>query len=250
MSQSTLTYRAKLGGGGPLHGNPRSRRVASSATRTGVVRPRSLSIVGAPVAADHPISQLNTAADAPLARYVVQVVPSHEDAAARRVAALGGDAVRACFPLRRRMPRKEAGEWGVASDLLLPGYLLLASDDPEAVEHALRRSTQPDVVLGAGRCVAALSDAEAALLRALGGADGVVGVSRGAIEEGRLVVSFGPLAGLEGLVCHVDRHRRAAWLDPFLADEVLLGRPAGSGARALPVDARGLKVGLEVVSKS
>ena len=180
----------------------------------------------------------------------MQVVPSREDAAARRVAALGGDAVRACFPLRRQMPRKAAGEWGIVSDLLLPGYLLLASDDPEAVEHALCRSTQPDVVLGIGRCVAALSDGEAALLHALGGSDGVVRVSCGAIEDGRLVVASGPLAGLEGLVCHVDRHRRAAWLDPSLADEVLLGRPTGSGAPTLPVDARGLKVGLEVISKS
>ncbi len=180
----------------------------------------------------------------------MQVVPSREDAAARRVMALGGDAVRACFPLRRQMPRKTAGEWGIATDLLFPGYLFLASDDPEAVAHVLRRSTQPDLVLSADGALAVLTDAEAALVRALGGEGGVVRVSRGAIEGGRLAVASGPLAGLEGLICHVDRHRRAAWLDPSRADEVLLGQSAGSGVRALPADARGLKVGLEVVSKS
>ncbi|WP_160710169.1 antitermination protein NusG [Enterorhabdus sp. P55] len=182
----------------------------------------------------------------------MQVVPSREDAAARRVMALGGDAVRACFPLRRQMPRKTAGEWGIATDLLFPGYLFLASDDPEAVAHVLRRSTQPDLMLSADGALAALTDAEAALVHALGGAEGVVRVSRGAIEGGRLAVASGPLAGLEGLVCHVDRHRRAAWLDPSRADEVLLGRAPGvaAGTLALPADARGLKVGLEVVSKS
>ena len=180
----------------------------------------------------------------------MQVVPSREDAAARRVAALGGSAVQACFPLRRQMPRKTAGEWGIATDLLLPGYLFLASDDPEAVAHALRRSTQPDLALSADGALAALTDAEAALVLALGGAEGVVRVSRGAIEDGRLAVASGPLAGVEGLACHVDRHRRAAWLDPSRADEVLLGRAPGAAAPALPVDARGLKVGLEVVSKS
>lgn len=187
-----------------------------------------------------------------MARYVVQVVPSREDATARRIAALCGDAVQACFPLRRLMPRKTAGEWGYATDLLLPGYLLLASDDPEAVSHALSRSTQPDLLLSANGALSVLTDAEAALVRALGGAEGVARVSRGAIEDGRLVVASGPLVGLEGLVCHVDRHRRAAWLDPSRADEVLLGRAPGAapGALALPAGACGLKVGLEVVSKS
>ena len=249
MSQSTLTYRTETRGGGqPLHGNPRSRRVAARAARLGASHPR----IVAPAFLDLPSTQPNTAADTPLARYVVQVVPSREDAAARRVMALSGDAVRACFPLRRQMPRKTAGEWGIATDLLFPGYLFLASDDPEAVAHVLRRSTQPDLMLSADGALAVLTDAEAALVHALGGAEGVVRVSRGAIEGGRLAVASGPLAGLEGLVCHVDRHRRAAWLDPSRADEVLLGRAPGAaaGTLALPADARGLKVGLEVVSKS
>ena len=51
---------------------------------------------------------------------MVQVVPSREDAAARRVAALGGDAVQMCFPLRRQMLRKKAGAWNYALEPLFP----------------------------------------------------------------------------------------------------------------------------------
>jgi len=182
---------------------------------------------------------------------VVQVVPSREDAAARRVAALGGDAVQTCFPLRRQMLRKKAGAWNYALEPLFPGYLFLASDDPEAVDFALRRSTQPDLMLGADGRLATLSDAEAALVHALADAQGVVRSSRGRIVEGDLVVESGPLVGLEELVRRVDRHHRAAWLDPARAAEVLLGSdPSCAAASALPTAFHGIKVGLEVVSKS
>lgn len=182
----------------------------------------------------------------------MQVVPSREDAAARRVAALGGPAVRACFPLRRQMLRRKAGAWSYALEPLFPGYLFLSSDDPESVDRALRRSTQPDVVLSAGRCVAALSDAEAALVRALADGEGIVRSSRGRIVDGQLVVDSGPLVGLEDLVRRVDRHHRAAWIDPSRAAEVLLGEgPTRFGTPlTLPAGAHGLKVGLEVISKS
>ena len=188
----------------------------------------------------------------PLARYVVQVVPTREDAAARRIAALGGDAVQACFPLRRQMLRRKGGVWSYAEEPLLPGYLFLASDDPDLVNRILRRSTWPDVMLGADGCLSTLADDEAALVRALADEEGVVRSSRGRIVEGELMVDAGPLAGLEGLVRRVDRHHRAAWIDPSRAGEVILGAdPARSGAEAvLPAGAHGLKVGLEVVSKS
>lgn len=75
-----------------------------------------------------------------------------------------------------------------------------------------------------------LSQREADFVRRIGDARHVIRMSVGDVVEGRLV-------GCEGLVAHVDRHRRSAWLqaaDPVLRD--------ASG--------RGLRVGLEVVSKS
>lgn len=74
-------------------------------------------------------------------------------------------------------------------------------------------------------------------MRRIGDARHVIRMSVGDVVEGRLVVHEGALVGCEGLVAHVDRHRRSAWLqaaDPVLRD--------ASG--------RGLRVGLEVVSKS
>ena len=254
MSQPTLTYIAETRGGGqPLQGSPGSLRVDPAAARSAdarAVRGRTRRCTRS-ASSVFPDRKLNIPAHAPLARFVVQVVPSREDAAARRVAALGGDAVQTCFPLRRQMLRKKAGAWNYALEPLFPGYLFLASDDPEAVDFALRRSTQPDLMLGADGRLATLSDAEAALVHALADAQGVVRSSRGRIVEGDLVVESGPLVGLEGLVRRVDRHHRAAWLDPARAAEVLLGAdPSCATASALPAASHGIQGGLEVVSKS
>lgn len=254
MSQPTLTYIAETRGGGqPLQGSPGSLRVDPAAARSAdarAVRARTRRCTRS-ASSVFPDRKLNIPAHAPLARFVVQVAPSREDAAARRVAALGGDAVQTCFPLRRQMLRKKAGAWNYALEPLFPGYLFLASDNPEAVDFALRRSTQPDLMLGADGRLATLSDAEAALVHALADAQGVVRSSRGRIVEGDLVVESGPLVGLEELVRRVDRHHRAAWLDPSRAAEVLLGAdPSCAAASALPTASHGIKVGLEVVSKS
>ena len=91
-------------------------------------------------------------------------------------------------------------------------------------------------LVGTGGAVATLSDEEVAFVRDFGGARHVVEMSRGAIVDGRLVVSEGPLAGREHLVAKIDRHKRIAFLD------IRTGAALGGGGA--------VRVGLEVVSKS
>lgn len=147
-------------------------------------------------------------------RYAVLRAPRGVRATCARVlrSGLATDA----FELTRVVLRREAGTWVARAEPVWPGYVLaepapgLAADDLAAV--------------------GALTTAESALVRRLGGASHVVQASQGRIEAGRLVVDFGPLVGLEPLVAKVDRHRRLAWLEP---------EPGRSFA-----------VGLEVTSKS
>lgn len=112
--------------------------------------------------------------------------------------------------------RREGGAWVARAESVWPGYVL-AEPAPGADPGALD-------------AVGALTPAESALVRRLGGAAHVVQASQGRIVGGRLVVDFGPLVGLEPLVVHIDRHRRLAWLEP---------EPG-----------RSIAVGLEVTSKS
>ena len=120
------------------------------------------------------------------------------------------------FELTRMALRRVRGTWIAAAEPVWPGYVLA-----EPAEGA-----DPED-LGA---VGALGGLESALVRRLGGSSHVIQVSQGRIEDGELRVLFGPLAGLEPLVAHIDRHRRLAWLEP---------EPG-----------RRLAVGLEVTSKT
>lgn len=120
------------------------------------------------------------------------------------------------FELSRVTLRRAGGVWVAAAEPVWPGYVLAGAASQEAVEE-----------LGA---VGSLTAAESALVRRLGGSAHVIQLSQGHIADGRLVVDFGPLMGLEALVTRIDRHRRLAWLEP---------EPG-----------RRLAVGLEVTSKS
>ena len=76
-----------------------------------------------------------------------------------------------------------------------------------------------DSLLGAGDAIFSLTSEEAAFVSEFGGADHVVGMSQGVIEDGRTVVRSGPLRGREGLVRKIDRHKRVAYLDVGLLDQ-------------------------------
>ena len=112
--------------------------------------------------------------------------------------------------------RREGGAWVARTEPVWPGYVLA---EPVLGADALE--------LGP---VGQLTRLESALVRRLGGTSHVIQPSQGRIENGQLVVLFGPLMGLEPFVRRIDRHRRLAWLEP-------------EPGRAIPV-------GLEVTSKS
>ena len=129
------------------------------------------------------------------ARYVLQVTPGSERAMAERVKALAGpELVRDCFALSCRVLRKNQGVWRLVTETMFPGYLFVASDDIEAFEKTIKRSTAFARLLGAERRAFALRPEEAAFVRDFGGPDHVVGFSRGVIENGRTVIDEGPLA--------------------------------------------------------
>ena len=104
------------------------------------------------------------------------------------------------FELTRMALRRVRGTWIASAEPVWPGYVLAEPAEVADLEE-----------LGA---VGALGGLESALVRRLGGSSHVIQVSQGRIEDGELRVLFGPLAGLEALVAHIDRHRRLAWLEP------------------------------------
>lgn len=163
---------------------------------------------------------------------VVSVAAGHEHAAADRIRAVAGDAAREVFVLKREVAYRVSGTWMTKQDVAYPGCVFVAVADADALHKRLKHLAQHDAhLIGSNDAASLLSAEEAALVYGLGGADHVIRMSVGDIVSGNLIVRTGALVGREALVSHVDRHRRSAWL-------------------AAEAPARGLRVGLEVVSKS
>lgn len=161
---------------------------------------------------------------------VLHVTPGRERTMAAHVSRLIGPAAGACFVPRTAYERRRAGAWRTEYELTFPSYVFISVADEEALECGLSVMTARAHLPRVGARPATLDPREAELLTALMDESHVIRVSRGTLEDGRLAVEEGPLAGLEHLVTRIDRHRRVAYVSSDLSEG-------------------GLRVGLEVVSK-
>lgn len=169
--------------------------------------------------------------------YVMQVATGRElktlDLMGR---VLGEDAGAEFFVPRFQYHKKIKGAWQLVEELLTPGYLY-ARTSARSVDDLARRLWQVPaftrmLAQDDGSFVPLSSDEEAWLVR-LTGADHVVEPSIGFIEGDRVVITEGPLAGLESQIKKIDRHKRLAYIDVHL-----MGRT------------KTIKVGAEIVRKS
>ena len=87
-------------------------------------------------------------------------------------------------------------------------------------------------LIGTGDEIVPLSQEEIDLLLRMGSDSQLVEMSSGIIENDRVQVLSGPLKGMEGSICKIDRHKRMAYLEVEM-----FGRTVE------------MKVGLEIVSK-
>ena len=130
----------------------------------------------------------------------------------RRMARLAGSTLEDCFTLTVELQRRRQGVWCTEYEPLFPGYLFLQVSDLAGFESRLSLSTEYARLLRLGRAAATLTPAEAAFVREVGGPNHLIGMSEGVVEQGRLRVYAGPLAGREGLVKNFNRHKRMAYL--------------------------------------
>ena len=167
---------------------------------------------------------------------------------AHRIERVAGTSVLDTFVLQRELPYRKDGVWQTRTDLLFPGYVLVATNDVDTLEHQLNLITEFHQLVCRGDAVATLAPDEVALIRALGGSSRTVGVSLGEIVTGELVVRRGPLVGREAIIAKIDRHKRVAYLNPAAFPRI--ASPAIPATDLRRPQRRMPRVGLEVTVKS
>lgn len=170
--------------------------------------------------------------------YVAQVATGQEERTLaliqQQVEAGRGAALQEAFVPRYQVQKHVGGEWAVQTQPLFPGYLVVVTDDVEALEQALRTVPAFTRILGSGDAFTPLSDADIAWLNAFTQANHrVVDLSEGIIEGDQIKITRGPLMGHAAWIKRIDRHKRLAYLEVEM-----FGRTLET------------KVGLEIVRKS
>ena len=87
-------------------------------------------------------------------------------------------------------------------------------------------------LIGTGETIVPLSQEEVGFLKRFGGENQVVEMSEGIIEQSKVIVTSGPLKGIEGFIKKIDRHKRKAYLEIPMFGRI-----------------QNVQVGLEIISK-
>ncbi|HIY84255.1 MAG TPA: antiterminator LoaP [Candidatus Rubneribacter avistercoris] len=166
--------------------------------------------------------------------YVVQTVGGQEKQVLDLLEKLiGQDLVQEAFVPQYEVKKRIRGEWRMRTEVLLPGYLFVVTDDPGKLRDELRSVPKFTRLLANNDVFVPLNDQEVAFINAFTKPGRrVVGFSNGVMEGDEIVILNGPLMHQAGLVKKVDRHKRLAYLEMEM-----LGRK------------KTVKVGLEIVQK-
>lgn len=118
-----------------------------------------------------------------------------------------------CFIPYYEEKKKQNGSWNTLQKILFPGYIFMITEDVEKLFFHLKTIEGMTKLIGTGNDIIPLTEEEIIFLQRLGGDEQIVSMSEGIIEGTQVIITSGPLMGMEGLIQKIDRHKRKAWLD-------------------------------------
>lgn len=138
-----------------------------------------------------------------------------------------------CFIPRYEEKKRIQGKWQIQRKILFPGYVFVVTEEPHRLQLYLKNIAGLTRLLGTDDEIVPLMDSEVEFLKAFGGQEQVVHMSEGIIENSKVIIKSGPLAGWEAYIKKIDRHKRKAYLELEMFGKL-----------------RNVEVGLEIFTKS
>lgn len=146
--------------------------------------------------------------------YVVQVrTGTEEKMKSQCLKAIDRQILEQCFVPYYEEKKRYQGSWHTEKRILFPGYVFMVSGRLADLYKGLQKVTGMTKLLGTGEEIVPLTEEEVNLLKKMGAGEKPVGLSTGIIENGTVMITDGPLAGMEGCIRKIDRHKRKAWLE-------------------------------------
>lgn len=146
--------------------------------------------------------------------YVVQVRSGMEERIKNQcVNMIDGRTLERCFVPYYEEKKRYQGIWHTERKVLFPGYVFMVSSQLDDLYGSLRKVIGMTKLLGTGNEIVPLREDEIQLLKKMRADEKVLEISTGIMEQGSVVITEGPLAGMEGSIRKIDRHKRKAWLE-------------------------------------
>lgn len=145
--------------------------------------------------------------------YVMQVrTGTEENICCQCQRMIDSSVLQRCFIPYYQQKKRFQGKWHIQEKILFPGYVFLIAENTEKLADGLKNVIGLTKLLGSGEEIIPLSEEEVIWLSRMGREDQIVEMSSGIIENDRVQVLSGPLQGMEGNICKIDRHKRIAHL--------------------------------------
>ena len=167
--------------------------------------------------------------------YVIQVKCGNEERIKEICQRLiSKDILQECFIPKTKRIRKIRGNIIEREEILFKGYVFMITDTIDDLYQSLKLIPELTKVLGNdGSNILPILKEEAIFLLKFGKEDHIVDMSKGYIIGSKIIILTGPLVGNEGIIRKIDRHKRIAYIEVKLFDQITT-----------------VKVGLEIISKS
>ena len=154
--------------------------------------------------------------------YVIQIQAGKEkqiiESIKRHVAEVGkSHLVKECFSPEYEMMIRFRGEWQKRMRPMLPGYVIVDTQDVDELHRTLKGLPEFTKLLGTSDGFVPLNKNEVAWISAIvqRGRDGsrTIEMSEGVMEGDEIIILNGPLINHTGWIKSVNRHKRLAYLE-------------------------------------
>lgn len=118
-----------------------------------------------------------------------------------------------CFIPYYEEKKRYRGAWHTEQKILFPGYVFMISERLTELRISLKDIIGMKKLLGTGEEIVPLTEEETDLLEGMRVHKGPLEISKGIMENDVVLITEGPLAGMESHIRKIDRHKRKAWLE-------------------------------------
>lgn len=138
--------------------------------------------------------------------YALFVNTGHEDRVKEKICFKLKDDIRVIVP-KRKMKERKKGKWEEKIRVLFPGYILLNGNISIARYNLIRQIPGVIRLLGDSDGPQEIDEQEIKVIKDLISQNELIGFSSIYVNDGRIIVSEGPLLGLEGYIKALDKRK-------------------------------------------